>query len=46
MGEEAMRVLYPQMESFAEAYNRYAYRNLDAATLDYINTLWEKIKIN
>lgn len=46
MGEEAMSVLYPEMENFAELYNRYAYRNLDAETLGYINSLWEKVKIS
>lgn len=46
MGEEAMNVLYPEMENFAELYNRYAYRNLDAETLGYINSLWEKVKIS
>ena len=46
MGAEAMEVLYPGIENFAELYNAYAYRNLDQATLDYVNTLWEQIKIN
>ena len=41
-----MEVLYPGIENFAELYNAYAYRNLDQATLDYVNTLWEQIKIN
>ena len=46
MGEDAMAVLYPGIENFKELYNRYAYRALDNATLDYMNTLWEKVKIN
>lgn len=46
MGEEAMEVLYPDMTSFAEKYNAMAYRNLDTEMLDYLNTLWENIKIN
>ncbi len=46
MGEEAMAVLYPEMESFSEQYNRNAYRNLDKDMLSYLNTLWENIKIN
>ena len=46
MGEEAMEILYPELESFREAYNAYAYRNLDADTLSYINSLWERIKLN
>ena len=41
-----MAVLYPEIADFAEKYNQYAYKNLDAKTLDYINTLWENIKIN
>ena len=46
LGEEAMEILYPQMESFRDTYNRYAYRNLDNETLSYINTLWETLKIS
>lgn len=46
MGEEAMEILYPDIENFAENYNKYAYRNLDQETLYYINTLWENVKIN
>lgn len=46
MGEEAMEVLYPPTDNFAVDYNKYAYKNLDAKTLDYINTLWEKVKNN
>jgi spermidine/putrescine transport system substrate-binding protein len=46
MGEDAIEILYPGIENFAELYNTYAYRNLDTATLDYINTLWENLKIN
>lgn len=46
MGKDAMSVLYPDMENFAERYNQFAYRNLDSDTLNYINTLWEKVKIN
>ncbi|MBQ0146044.1 MAG: ABC transporter substrate-binding protein [Lachnospiraceae bacterium] len=46
MGEDAMSVLYPPMDDFAALYNEYAYRNLDQDTLDYINTLWENVKIN
>lgn len=46
MGPEAMEILYPELGSFRESYNLYAYRNLDAETLDYINTLWENVKIS
>ena len=43
---DAMEILYPNLGSFAEAYNREAYRNLDADMLNYLNTLWENVKIN
>ena len=43
---DAMEILYPELGSFAEAYNREAYRNLDADMLNYLNTLWENVKIN
>ncbi len=46
MGEEAIKVLYPELGSFAERYNEMAYRNLNAEMLDYMNTLWENVKIN
>ena len=46
MGEEAMEILYPGIENFSELYNEYAFKNLDAATLDYVNSLWETLKIN
>ena len=44
--EDAMEILYPELGSFAEAYNREAYRNLDSDMLNYLNTLWENVKIN
>ena len=46
MGEEAMEILYPEIEDFSALYNEYAYRSLDEATLDYVNSLWESLKIN
>ena len=46
MGEEAMEILYPDLEHFAENYNEFAYRNMDQKTLDLVNTLWEELKIN
>ncbi|MGN0981781.1 MAG: PotD/PotF family extracellular solute-binding protein [Candidatus Limivicinus sp.] len=46
IGEEAAAILYPGMEDFAERYNRYAFRNLDGESLDYVNTLWENLKIS
>ena len=46
MGEEAMEILYPNITDFAAEYQRSAYRNLDRETLDYLNSLWESVKIN
>ena len=46
MGEDVMEVLYPELGSFSEAYNKLAYKNLDSDTLNYLNTLWENVKIN
>ncbi len=45
LGEEAMEILYPGIENFSELYNIYAYKNLDSETLDFVNTLWESLKI-
>ena len=45
MGEEAMDILYTDLDSFSEYYNAYAYRNLDPDTLSMVNTLWEELKI-
>ncbi len=46
MGEETIAVLYPELGDFAQRYNTMAYRNLDKEMLDYLNTLWENVKIN
>ena len=46
MGEEAMEILYPDLDDFAAKYNEFAYRNLDTETLGLVNTLWEELKIN
>lgn len=46
MGSEAMDILYKYAGNFAENYEANAYRNLKPETLDYINTLWETLKIN
>lgn len=46
MGADAMEILYPELGNFAERYNTYAYRNMDAEMLDYLNSLWENLKIN
>ena len=46
MGDDVMEVLYPELGNFSEAYNKQAYKNLDSDTLNYLNTLWENVKIN
>jgi spermidine/putrescine transport system substrate-binding protein len=46
MGEEAMGILYPDVDNFSKRYNEYAFRSLDQEMLDYVNTLWENLKIN
>ena len=46
IGPEAYDILYRFTDNFNEYYNKYAYRNLPEDTLDYINTLWEELKIN
>ena len=46
LGEEAMEILYPEIEDFSALYNEYAYRNLDSDMLDFVNTLWETLKIS
>ncbi len=46
MGEEAMAVLYPDLGNFSELYNQFAFRDMSPEMLDYINTLWETVKIS
>ncbi len=46
MGEDVIATLYPEIENFAEQYNAVAYRNLSQEMLDYMNSLWETVKIN
>ena len=46
MGEDAMNILYGKADNFAELYDANSYHNLSPETLDYINTLWETVKIN
>jgi len=46
MGDEAMEILYGRVNDFAQQYEANAYHNLSKETLDYINTLWETVKIN
>ena len=41
-----MTTLYPELGSFAAQYNQLAFRSLDADMLNYMNTLWENVKIN
>ena len=45
MGEEGMALLYPEDLDFKEAYDTYAYENLDSEMLQKVNNLWEKLKI-
>ena len=45
IGEDAMKILYPGVDEFNSLYNEYAYRNLKPEMLDYVNTLWESLKI-
>ena len=45
MGEDVIDILYQDQEKFNENYNAYAYRSLDQKTLDYVNSLWEELKI-
>ena len=46
MGEEAMEILYPSGSDFRENYEKFAFRGLDADMIDYVNSLWESLKIN
>lgn len=44
LGED-MELLYPDID-FAAVYGEYAYENLDVATLQAVNDLWEELKID
>ena len=46
MGGEAMEILYQRAGDFALNYDKNAYHNLKPEMLDYINGLWETLKIN
>ena len=46
MGEDAMELLYPDLDEFRDNFEKYAYRNLSTDTLNMINELWEELKIN
>ena len=43
---EAMESLYPGFDNLSALYNEYAFRALDEAILNYVNYLWETLKIN
>ena len=45
LGEDTVDLLYRFTDDFSTYFNAYAYRNLDAETLDYITSLWETLKI-
>ncbi len=45
LGEETMAILYPDIGDFSALYNQFAFRNLDADALGYMNTLWEALKV-
>lgn len=46
LGEYAISILYPNIDNFSALYNEYAYRNLSSEMLDYVNSLWETLKIS
>jgi len=46
MGEDAMRILYPEDFDFHEAYDSNCFKDLDADTKKLLNSLWEDLKIN
>ena len=46
LGDDTIAILYPEMSDFSTNYNKLAYQNLSADMLDYINSLWENIKVN
>lgn len=46
IGEDTYEVLYAVADGFNDNFNKYAYRNMSPEMLDYINTLWENLKVN
>jgi len=46
IGEDTYEILYMDAENFKANYSEYAYRNMTPEMLDYVNTLWETLKIN
>ncbi len=45
MGEEAMELLYPDID-FAAEYDKNCYKTLPPETLTLVNDLWEELKID
>ena len=45
MGEEAMELLYPDID-FAAEYDKNCYKTLPTETLSLVNNLWEELKID
>ncbi len=43
--EDAYDIIYPENFDFKASFNKNAYRNLDADTLEYLADLWEELKI-
>ena len=46
MGQDTMEILYPGYDNFSANFDRVAFRNLPQEMLDYMNTLWENVKIS
>ena len=46
MGRDTMDILYGKADDFAVNYEKNAYHNLKKETLEYVNSLWETVKIN
>ena len=44
MGEDAIRILYPDNLNFAKKYDANCYKDLDKDTKQYLNSQWEKFK--
>ena len=43
MGEDAIKILYPENFDFAKAYDANCYKDLDKETKAYINKLWTNL---
>lgn len=44
--EDAMDILYPDDFDFHAEYDKYCFKNLDRDTLNLVNSLWEKVKLD